>query len=205
MSNVYSPHFKHPKGTLIRKQGVGIMFAHGTTVPADASSGYAAGCIFLHTDGVDGDHLYVNEGTDTSCDFNAYFRPLGEVVAATNVITAAETGKTFFLSHATEFASTLPAPALGLHYRFFVADAPESANYTITTTDSANIILGQIYTTDVNSATDPAFTVTGVDTITIVAAKAVLGDSVDVFCDGTNWFARVFTSVFDAVTFDTAS
>src|SRR3972149_2841219 len=37
-----------------------------------------------------------------------------EIVAATNVIAASESGTTFFLSHATEFASTLPAPAAGL-------------------------------------------------------------------------------------------
>ena len=53
-----------------------------------------------------------------------------EVVTATNVITAAESGTTFFLSSATEFVSTLPAPALGLNFTFIVAAAPASASYT---------------------------------------------------------------------------
>jgi hypothetical protein len=132
-----------------------------------------------------------------------------ETVAATNTITAAELrvpgGKTFFLSHATEFDSVLPAPELGLRATFIVADAPESANYTISTGGSSNVILGQIYTVDVDSATNPEFVTAGVDTVTVVAAKAVVGDRVDFVSDGTNWFAYGFCSVFDALTFDTAS
>lgn len=146
-------------------------------------------------------------GTDITVNLATATVPASgvETVAATNVITAAEHGKTFFLSHATEFASTLPAAAAGLKFSFIVADAPESANYTIVTDSSANVILGQIYTVDVDSATNPEFVTAGVDTITIVAAKAVVGDRVDVICDGTNWFAYCFCSVFDAITFDTAS
>ncbi len=128
-----------------------------------------------------------------------------EVVAATNVITAAESGKTFFLNSATEFVSTLPAPAAGLNYRFIVSAAPVGASYTIVTNSSANIIKGQVYTLDVNSGTDPDFETSGGDTISLVDAKAVAGDMVEVFCDGTNWFARCFCSVFDAITITTAS
>lgn len=128
-----------------------------------------------------------------------------EVVTATNVITAAESGTTFFLNSATEFVSTLPAPAAGLEYEFIVAAAPSGASYTIVTTSSANIIKGQVYTTDVNSATDPDFETSGGDTISFVDAKAVAGDRVLVKCDGTNWFAYGFCSVFDAITITTAS
>lgn len=128
-----------------------------------------------------------------------------EIVTATNVITAAESGATFFLNSATEFASTLPAPAAGLRYSFIVTAAPSGADYTITTNSSANIIIGQTYTVDVNSATDPDFEATGCDTISFVSAKSIVGDRVDVICDGTNWFAQAFCSVFDAITFTTAS
>lgn len=48
-----------------------VLIAYGPTVPADTSSGYSTGCLFLHTDGGDGTALYVNEGTAASCDFNA--------------------------------------------------------------------------------------------------------------------------------------
>jgi len=43
----------------------------GNTVPTDGTAGYAVGCLFLHRDGGDGTALYVNEGTEASCDFNA--------------------------------------------------------------------------------------------------------------------------------------
>lgn len=128
-----------------------------------------------------------------------------EVVTATNVITEEESGKTFFLSSATEFVSTLPAPKIGLHYSFVVTAAPSGADYTVVTNASANIIKGQVYTVDVNSATDPDFETSGGDTVSFVSAKSVAGDRVDVVCDGTNWFAYAFCSVFDAITITTAS
>ena len=128
-----------------------------------------------------------------------------EIVTATNVITAAESGKTFFLNSATEFVSTLPAVAAGLKFTFIVTGAPSGASYTIVTDSSANVIKGQVYTLDVNSATDPDLETSGGDTITLVDGKAVAGDSVELFCDGTNWFARAFCSVFDAITITTAS
>lgn len=132
-------------------------------------------------------------------------KDLTEVVTATNVIAAAETGSTFFLSSATEFVSTLPAPAAGLKFSFIVSAAPSGASYTIVTNSSANVIVGQVYTLDVNSATDPDFEISGGDTISFVDAKAVKGDRVDVVCDGTNWYAYCFCSVFDAITITTAS
>jgi len=49
----------------------GILIAYGNTVPTDEASGYAIGCIFIHTDGGDATALYVNEGTASSCNFNA--------------------------------------------------------------------------------------------------------------------------------------
>lgn len=49
----------------------GKLIDHGTTVPADGTAGYETGCLFQHTDGGDGTALYVNEGTVSSCDFNA--------------------------------------------------------------------------------------------------------------------------------------
>lgn len=53
----------------------GLLFSHGATVPADGTAGYAVGCVFAHTDGAAGTALYVNEGSVTSCDFNAVETP----------------------------------------------------------------------------------------------------------------------------------
>lgn len=49
----------------------GHLFAHGPTVPADGTEGYETGCLFQHTDGGAGTALYCNEGTVTSCNFDA--------------------------------------------------------------------------------------------------------------------------------------
>jgi len=49
----------------------GKKWDEGDTVPTDGASGYAKGCIFIKTDGGAGTTLYINEGSETSCDFNA--------------------------------------------------------------------------------------------------------------------------------------
>lgn len=128
-----------------------------------------------------------------------------EIVTATNVITADESGKTFFLNSATEFVSTLPAPVNGMRFTFIVKAAPSGASYTIVTNGSSNIIKGAVFTSDVNSATDADLETSGGDTISFVDSKAVAGDRVELFCDGTNWFAHGFCTVFDAITITTAS
>lgn len=57
-------------GTAVRTPSARLI-VHGTTVPTDGASGYHTGCLFIKTNGGDGTALYVNEGTATSCDFNA--------------------------------------------------------------------------------------------------------------------------------------
>lgn len=128
-----------------------------------------------------------------------------EIVTATNVIDQTESGKTFFLNSATEFVSTLPAPKIGMRFTFIVTAAPSGANYTIVTSGSANIIKGQVLSADLNAATDGDIETAGGDTISFVSAIAVAGDRVDLYCDGTNWFAYGFCTVFNAITITTAS
>lgn len=119
-----------------------------------------------------------------------------EIVTATNVIAASESGKTFFLTHATEFASTLPPPAQGLFFRFIVADAPDTASYTVVTDSAAQILAGKVFGAD-GEAGDVESTATGT-TITFVADVSVVGDMAEVWSDGTSWFARCFTDVATA-------
>ena len=47
----------------------GLLFASGGTVPADGTSGYQTGCLFVKTSGGANDALYVNEGTFSSSAF----------------------------------------------------------------------------------------------------------------------------------------
>ena len=49
----------------------GLLSLSGVTVPSDGDAGYEIGCIFQNTAGGVGTSLYVNEGTVTSCLFNA--------------------------------------------------------------------------------------------------------------------------------------
>lgn len=122
-------------------------------------------------------------------------------LAAASTLTAAQSGTTFFLSSATEFATTLPAPAAGLTYRFIVGAAPSGASYTVVTASSANIIKGQA----VNAAGVAGDTGTADDTISFVDGQAVAGDTVTVISDGTSWFAYGMCAVAAGITFTQAS
>jgi hypothetical protein len=202
----------------------GAMFAYGTTVPTDTATGYATGCIFVHTDGGDNDAVYINEGSNSSCDFNkiAVDSPVDltsltatvaeinqacdesanvETVAATNVLAATESGKTCFLAHATEFDTKLPAPAAGLRFKFIVGLAPSSASYTVTTNGTTqNVIHGLITSAEDAAGAGAQTNGTPVDVITFVADKAQVGDWVEVICDGTYWYASGACVQQDAIT-----
>jgi hypothetical protein len=122
-------------------------------------------------------------------------------LTAASTLTAAQSGTTLVLSSATEFATTLPAPAAGLVYTFIVGAAPSGANYTVVTASSANIIKGQAYP----ASGDAGDTGTADDTISFVSGSSVAGDTVTVFSDGTSWFAKAFCAVAAGVTFTQAS
>ena len=129
------------------------------------------------------------------------YRHLTEAVTATNTITAAESGTVFFLNSATEFVSTLPAPAAGLHFTFIVKAAPSGASYTVVTNSSNNIIIGL----QNSVAGDAGDSGTTDDTITFVNGQSVVGDKVEIHCDGTYWYAHAISKVAAGITFTTAS
>jgi hypothetical protein len=135
---------------------------------------------------------------------NGFIGPVANTtLTAASTLTAADSGRTFFLNSATEFATTLPAPAAGLSFSFVVTAAPSGASYTIVTGSSANIIKGVQFTAeDAGGSGDSG---TADDTITFVDGQAVAGDRVDLVCDGTNWFAYGFTKLVAALTFTQAS
>jgi hypothetical protein len=130
---------------------------------------------------------------------------VGQNNIAASTLTVDDAGKTIFLKLAAGFVTTLPLPAAGLTFEFIVGTAPSAGSYTIVTSGSANIIKGQVYSSDLNAATDGDLETTGGDTITLVTAKSVAGDRVELRCDGANWFAYGFCSVFDAITITQAS
>jgi hypothetical protein len=124
----------------------------------------------------------------------AYTEP-SEVVTTTNVITAAESGTTYYLNAAGGFTSTLPAPAEGLRYRFIVSTAPTTA-YIITTNAGANILYGTI-----NEITTTAgISIQAQDTLNFVASTSLVGDWIEAESDGTNWYIHGVTQVDNGIT-----
>jgi hypothetical protein len=121
---------------------------------------------------------------------------LVETVTSTNVITAAESGTTYFLSALAGFASTLPAPASGLSFSFIVISAPTSNGYTILTNASANIMSG----THNVSADGGGSAIALADTITLVANSAVAGDRVDVISNGSFWYVTAASTLKASIT-----
>ena len=68
-STLYPASGTTPQPTL--RSADGIIEAYGTVVPVDGTAGYITGAIFKQTDGGANTSAYVNEGSTTSCDFNA--------------------------------------------------------------------------------------------------------------------------------------
>jgi hypothetical protein len=120
-----------------------------------------------------------------------------ENVISTNSITAAETGKTFFLNSGTEFESTLPAPAAGLEYTFIVKAAPAGASYEIKTNGDTDILIGLV---SCATAADLGATDDNADVIRFVGGSAVVGDWVRVVSDGTSWYFSGACKVAAAIT-----
>lgn len=120
---------------------------------------------------------------------------VGEIVTATNIITAEETGKTFFLNSGTEFVSTLPLPAQGLRYTFIVTAAPSGAAYTVVTASSANIM--EVLLLDIVGELVYA---TGRDVVTFADGVALVGDRLEVTSDGTNWYCTALSGANGGIT-----
>jgi hypothetical protein len=65
-------------GRALFVNGIGYMLAWGTTVPADATTGYGTGCLFFHTDAATvADALYINGGSTTSANFDQQSASIG--------------------------------------------------------------------------------------------------------------------------------
>ncbi len=76
---------------VIYKSEDGILQAYGTSAPS-AVAGYAEGCIFHVIDASGGATLYVNEGDDTTSDFNLVISEDNISAQAASLITAANAG-----------------------------------------------------------------------------------------------------------------
>lgn len=71
MSNQARVHWGGEPAHIVEQPGTGVLFASGTSVPADGAVGYSPGCIFIQTDGTSATTvLFVNVGTKASANFD---------------------------------------------------------------------------------------------------------------------------------------
>ena len=114
-----------------------------------------------------------------------------ESITAANTITASESGTRYVLNVAA-------APAAGLEFWFYIGATEPTGTHTVVTNSSANIIVGNVCSPE--DAAGSVATVTDGDTISFVANKAVHGDFVHVWSDGTNWYLNGMCKVQDGIT-----
>jgi hypothetical protein len=166
--------------TTVAGDGVGVLtgnfkVGNGTpTVTQDGEDGYVEG--MLEVDGG--------------------IMPPAENVTATNVLTSAECGKMFFLSSATEFATTLPAISTvssGCSFEFVIGNggAPSGAAYTVITGNSLeNVIVGGIVERETDTGDDGPYCPNGTecDTITFTDGVSLAGDTARLVSDGTYFY-----------------
>ncbi len=120
-----------------------------------------------------------------------------EIVTEDKTLTAADSGKTIFISGAGGVAITLPAPAMGLRFRFVnLVVATSTDNHTILSADGDNIIQGQIPTVEDVAGTS----MSNQDTITLAHTNGKVGDWLICDSDGTNWFFGGGTQLAAGVT-----
>jgi hypothetical protein len=112
---------------------------------------------------------------------------------------ASESGQTFFLNLVGGFNVVLPAVAAGLHYTFIVKLLPTTA-YTITPTDADSIVGTITSSQDAGGSADSAQVGDQGDALNFVASKAAAGDMAEFWSDGTVWYVRAQSALFDAIT-----
>ena len=117
-----------------------------------------------------------------------------EELTATKSLDVNDSDKIFLLNSATEFTVTLPAIAdagSGWRCKVVVKAAPSGADYVITekaANDTNKIITNGINELEVDTADDGPSN-TGHTTISFADGVAIAGDWVEIFCDGTNYYA----------------
>jgi len=199
----------------------GTLFTHnGTTAITDLDDGEVGDVVTIRANSGDASVLPITSSATLLCEGNidvslrdkdtitfAMFhdqiwheigrskRLLSEDVTATNTITEGENGQVFYLNSATEFASTLPAPAAGLHFTFIVDAAPSGAAYTIGSNSGDNVM--DVFILDIVG--ELTYTAAR-DVITFADGVSVAGDKVEVFCDGSRWYCYCMSGANGGIT-----
>jgi len=117
-----------------------------------------------------------------------------ETISTARTLTASDSGKLFTLSAAAGVAITLPAVTVtGFRARFTVGAAFATTNFTVVAPTA--VIQGSA---DVNSTLVPAANET---TISFVATAETVGDYIEIYSDGTNFYAYGIAAAAGGITF----
>jgi hypothetical protein len=122
-----------------------------------------------------------------------------------STLTPADSGKILMLNASDEFTTTLPTVSkagAGWNCKIVVKAAPSGADYVITEdtdSDTNVIITNGINELEVDTSDDGPYNA-GHTTITFADGVAVAGDYVEIFCDGTNFYATGQTKADAAIT-----
>lgn len=117
-----------------------------------------------------------------------------ETITGATTLTASDSGKEYTLSASAGAQITLPAVAKkGFKAKFTIGSAFTTTNWTIVS--ATNVIQGSA---DVNSTL-----VLGANenTISFVASAETIGDFVEIYSDGTNFYAYGIGAAAGAITF----
>lgn len=112
--------------------------------------------------------------------------------SAATTLTASQSGSLVLLDAAAGYAVTLPSPAAGLSFRFVVKSLFATTDWVITSA-SANM-----YGTIMEAGALQA--VAGATTINLELGADTIGDYIDVYSDGTNWYVAGSTAQAASVT-----
>lgn len=117
-----------------------------------------------------------------------------ETISSARTLTEFDSGKEFTLSASAGAQITLPAVSKkGFKAKFTIGSAFATTNWTIKS--ATNVIQGSA---DVNSTLVPG---ANENTISFVASAETIGDYVELYSDGTNFYAYGIGAAAGAITF----
>ena len=114
------------------------------------------------------------------------------VVSGATMVSAYQSGTVIPFTQAGVYTITLPNAAAGLNYKFILV-AAGAANQVTITPGSGNVYMSAAATDATATAT------TGGTTSFTFAATASQGDTLEVICDGTNWYGKALMSVHSKI------
>ena len=120
-----------------------------------------------------------------------------EVIATATTLTKADSNKVFILDAAAGVTVTLPALADGLRFKFIVGAAFATTNFVIASAEGDNIngIIADL------GATPAGIPASGEDQINFVASAETIGDYIEIYSDGTNYYVNGFGAGTGSITF----